>query len=65
MLKSMKNTVQKSGLLKESMAENIFEDMLYDNYAKKITNTGGLGIGELMYKQLSAGLDSTKPGQIQ
>ena len=65
MLKSMKNTVQKSGLIKESMAENIFEDMLYDKYAAKITATGGLGIGDMIYRQLSVHLDNTKPAEIQ
>ena len=65
MLNSMKSTINKSGLIKASMAEGIFEDMLYDKYAQKISGTGNLGIGEMMYKQLSAQLDSTKPSEIQ
>ena len=65
MLNSMKGTIQKSGLLQESMAEGIFEDMLYDKYAEKIAKTGNLGIGEMMYRQLSASLDSTKPSEIR
>ena len=65
MLNSMKNTIHKSGLIKSSMAEGIFEDMLYDKYAQKISNTGNLGIGDMMYRQLSAQLDNTKPSQIQ
>lgn len=53
MLKSMKNTVKKSGLIKESMGEKLFDDMLYDEYATKMSKTSGFGVGEMMYKQLS------------
>ncbi|MBN2508753.1 MAG: rod-binding protein [Spirochaetales bacterium] len=64
MLNSMKSTINKSGLIKSSMAEGIFEDMLYEKYAQKISRNGGLGIGEMIYKQLSDRLDTTKPSQI-
>ncbi len=56
MLDSMKKTVNKSGLLDGGMAEDIFEDMLYDEYATKMADTANLGIAKMMYKQLSAGL---------
>ncbi len=53
MLDSMRKTVTKSGLIKNGMAEDIFEDMLYDEYSRKMTNTAGFGVANLMYKQLS------------
>jgi peptidoglycan hydrolase FlgJ len=53
MLNSMKKTVNKSGLLDGGMGQEIFEDMLYDEYAKKIAETANLGISEMMFKQLS------------
>lgn len=53
MLKSMKSTVKKSGLIKENMGEKLFDDMLYDEYAKKMSNTSEFGIADMMYKQLS------------
>ena len=54
MLDSMKKTINKSGLIKENMGEKIFDDMLYDEYAKKMATTSNLGIAKTMYKQLSA-----------
>lgn len=53
MLNSMKSTVKKTGLVKESMGEKLFDDMLYDEYAKKMANTSQFGIADMMYKQLS------------
>jgi len=35
------------------MAEDIFKDMIYDEYAKKMSKTGDFGIKEILYKQLS------------
>ncbi len=60
MLNAMKKTVNKTELVKRNMGEDIFEDMLYDEYAKKMTETAGLGIGRMMYQQLSRQL----PGDI-
>lgn len=54
MLNSMKKTVTKSGLLDGGMGQEIFEDMLYDEYAKKMSETANLGISEMMFRQLSA-----------
>ncbi|MBN2617049.1 MAG: rod-binding protein [Spirochaetales bacterium] len=53
MLSAMKSTVNKSDLIKENMGEKIFDDMLYDEYAKKMSKTAGLGIADMMYKQLA------------
>ncbi|OQY34611.1 MAG: hypothetical protein B6241_04080 [Spirochaetaceae bacterium 4572_59] len=60
MLDAMKKTVNRSELVKRNMGEDIFEDMLYDEYAKKMTETSRLGIGEMMFNQLSRQL----PGDI-
>ena len=34
-------------------AEQTFEDMLYDNYSKEIAKGPGIGLADIMYKQLS------------
>ena len=60
MLDSMKKTVNRSELVKRNMGEDIFEDMLYDEYAKKMTETSRLGIAEMMFNQLSRQL----PGDL-
>ena len=53
MLDSMRKTVPKDSLIEGGMAEDIFTDMIYDEYAKKMSKTGDFGIKEILYKQLS------------
>ena len=53
MLNVMRNTVEKEGLLDGGMSEDIFEDMLYDEYAKKMAQTAQFGLAETMYLQIN------------
>ncbi|MEA4845822.1 MAG: rod-binding protein [Clostridiaceae bacterium] len=53
MFKQMRNTVQKSGLFDGGMAEEVYEDMLYDKYAEEVSKGSGTGLGDLLYRQLS------------
>lgn len=52
MLDSMRKTVTKSGLMDGGFGEEIYQDFLYDEYAKEIAQTANLGIAKMMYKQL-------------
>ena len=56
MLSQMKKSVEKSGMIDGGHAEEIFEDMLYDEYAKNISKNESLGIAEEIYKSLSKSL---------
>lgn len=53
MLNSMRKTVQKSGLMDGGMAEEIFEDFLYDEYALKMAESAGFGLADTLYQRLS------------
>lgn len=53
MLSQMKKNVDKSEFLHGGYAEEIFEDMLYDEYAMMISKNSDLGIARQMYEQLS------------
>jgi len=53
LLTSMRNTVQKSGLIDEGFAGKIYEDMLYDEYAKDLAKNANFGLAEMAYRQLS------------
>jgi flagellar protein FlgJ len=53
MLNVMRKTVEKQGLLDGGMSEDIFEDMLYDEYAKKMAQTAQFGLAETMYLQVN------------
>jgi flagellar protein FlgJ len=52
MLNSMRRTVQKSGLFEGGLAEDIFEDMLYDEYAKKMAENANFGLAAMIYSQI-------------
>ena len=53
MLNVMRKTVQKEGLLDGGLSEDIFEDMLYDEYEKKMAETAQFGLAETMYIQIN------------
>ncbi len=56
MLKEMKKSVEKTNLIHGGYAEEIFEDMLYDEYAKNISKNESLGLAEEIYSTLSKNL---------
>jgi peptidoglycan hydrolase FlgJ len=56
MLNQMKKSINKSGLIDGGYAEEIFEDFLYDEYAKKISENHSLGLAEQIYDTLSKSL---------
>ena len=63
MLNAMRKTVSKTGLIDGGMAEEIFEDMLYDEYAKKMARTAQFGLADMLYRDLSPqiGLKAATP----
>jgi len=55
MLDSMRKTVERTSFSDsptDATGRDFFEDMLYDNYAKKMAETANLGIAKMMYLQL-------------
>jgi len=52
LLTTMRNTVQKSGLIDGGFAGKMYEDMLYDEYAKDFTKNANFGLAEQAYLQL-------------
>jgi peptidoglycan hydrolase FlgJ len=53
MLKKMRSTVEKGDLINGGQTEEIFTDMLYDQYALTMSKTANFGIAKQMYNQLS------------
>ncbi|TAL37046.1 MAG: cell division protein [Spirochaetes bacterium] len=53
MLKEMKKTVPKGEILHGGYAEEVFEDMLYDEYSMSVSKTSNLGLAKMLYSQLS------------
>ncbi|MDR2632094.1 MAG: rod-binding protein [Treponema sp.] len=53
LLNSMRTTVQKTGFIDEGFAGKMYEDMLYDEYAKDFTKQANFGFAELAYLELT------------
>ncbi len=54
MLKEMRKTLHKENdLLYGGMAQEIFEDMLYNEYALQMSKSANFGLAKTLYEQLS------------
>ncbi|MDR2303543.1 MAG: rod-binding protein [Treponema sp.] len=53
LITGMRNTVQKAGLVEEGLAGKMYEDMLYDEYAKDFTRNANFGLAEMAYIELT------------
>lgn len=53
MMEIMRSTIDRSDFIPRSFADETFESMLYDEYAKSMSKTGQLGIAQVLYQQLS------------
>jgi len=49
----MRKTIQKSGFIDEGFAGKMYEDMLYDEYAKEYAKNAGFGLAEQAYLELT------------
>jgi len=56
LMKNMRKTVIDGGLTPKSPAREMFEGMLDEEIAKEVSKEQGIGLAELMYKQLSKNL---------
>jgi len=56
MFKQMRKTVHESGLLEKSPGREIFEDMLDEEIINKAKDRG-IGIADILYRQLSLNMD--------
>lgn len=61
LLKEMRKSIPKTGLLDGGRGEEIFQDMLDENYAKVITESGGLGLSDVIYE---ANKKNEAPAQV-
>lgn len=53
MLKEMRKSVDKGEWLHGGYAEEIFEDMLYDEYSLKMSKNSNFGMAKMLYNELS------------
>ena len=60
MFKAMKKTVPDGGLIKKGNATEIFEDMLHQEIATKISQKQSLGLADQLYRQMEKKVAPTK-----
>ena len=53
LLKIMRQTVPESKLISGGRAEEIFRDMQDDELSKDMSKSGGIGLSDMLYKELS------------
>jgi peptidoglycan hydrolase FlgJ len=53
LIKSMRSTVQKNSLIDTGFAGEVYEDMLYDEYAKAFAQNANFGFAEMAYRELA------------
>ena len=56
MLKTMRQSVPKEGLMEESQGEEIFSGMRDEELSKGMANAGGIGLSKLLVDQLKQSL---------
>lgn len=55
MLEVMRKTVHREDdLLNGGLTQDVFEGMLYDQYARKMAETAGFGLADTIYRQVSS-----------
>jgi len=53
LIRSMRNTVQRTNLIDTGFAGQVYEDMLFDEYARIVTRNAGFGFAEMVYRELT------------
>ncbi len=56
MFKEMRKTSIGEGLIQKTREYKLWEDMFYENVAKEMAHGGGIGLSDILYKQLERGL---------
>jgi Rod binding domain-containing protein len=64
-LKSMQQTVPKSGLLGEGPEKGIFESLFGQEWSKALAHQGGLGLGKMLYKQMLRSEEEKHPSSVE
>ena len=52
LLKVMRESVPKGGVLNSGMGENVYNSLIDENIAEGISSRGGLGLSDLIIKQM-------------
>lgn len=62
MFKQMQSTVDKSKLIDGGFGEEVYNDMLTEKYSEEATKGKGIGLAQVMFKQLSKNITNKSEG---
>ena len=63
MFKQMQSTLSKTSLTDGGFAEDMYNDMLVEQYSEEATKGKGLGLAQMIYKQLSKNNTNTNKSE--
>lgn len=52
LFQEMEKTIPKSDLLSSNWVNGYYQDMLFQNLSEKLSETGGIGVGQMLLKSL-------------
>ena len=61
MLKELRATVNKSGLMDGGKAEEVFTSLMDTQMSREMAAQGGIGLAEMLYRQMVAASGSSQP----
>ncbi len=64
LLTQMRKTVPESSLLGQSNQQKIMESMLDSEMAKEMSTAGGIGLADMIYRQLTLNYQQTNKDQV-
>ena len=62
MLKELRATVNKSGLMDGGKAEELYTSLMDTQMSREMAAQGGIGLAEMLYRQMMEASGSRKPG---
>lgn len=64
MMEAMRRTAPKGGILSANSGEQMFRQMFDQEIAQRMAQSGGVGIGEMLYKQFVPPTPKVDPTEI-
>lgn len=65
LFKEMRKTIQEGGLVEKSQARTTFEEMLDEEMSKSVSKTGGIGLADMIYKNMLKVYQSVDPDEVE
>ena len=65
MLKELRSTVNKSGLMDGGKAEELYTGLMDTEISRDLATQGGIGLAAMLYRQMAAESDAQQPAPAE